>query len=461
MSPVGTARKRKTSRRTATNAAPIKKARLSPKQIRAIARGTARVNIYEGAIRSGKTFSSILAWLAFIAMAPENGELVMVGKNKDSLYRNVFAPIENEPALAMVADHCYYRQGSNVATILGRKVHIIGANDGRAEARIRGMTVAGAYIDELTVLPADFFKQMLGRMSVTGARLFATTNPDSPSHWLKVDYLDKIGATDDEGNPKLPGWRRFHFVLDDNPHLDEDYKNQIKREYTGLWYRRFIEGLWVSAEGAIFDMWDETPFNDPAPAAGGHIIKWSKLPRMQDLLCVGIDYGTTNPTSAILLGLGIDGRLYLIDEYRHEKKMGELGLSDKQLTDKLKEWLNENHLPYDTNLRPKYIIVDPAAASLKTEMHIQGIRNVEDADNSVLYGIRTVASLLGQKLLVTSDRCTGWIKEAPGYSWDPKKQEQGEDAPLKMADHSCDAVRYALTTTERLWRHRLNYSLAA
>jgi PBSX family phage terminase large subunit len=459
---MSTATRRRQKKRTPSlSTAPVRKARLSPKQIRAIARGTERVNIYEGAIRSGKTFSSILAWLAFIAMAPENGELVMVGKNKDSLYRNVFSPIENEPALAMVADHVYYRQGSNVAHILGRKVHIIGANDGRAESRIRGMTVAGAYIDELTVIPEDFFKQMLGRMSVTGARLFATTNPDSPSHWLKVSYLDKLGELDDEGLPKLPGWRRFHFVLDDNPHLDEEYKNQIKREYTGLWYRRFIEGLWVSAEGAIFDCWDDTPFNGASPAAGGHVIKWSKLPRMQDIFCIGIDYGTTNPTSAIMLGLGIDGRLYAIDEWRHEKKLGELGLSDKQLADALKAWLNENHLPYDTTMRPKYVIVDPSAASLKTELHVQGFRNVEDADHEVLYGIRTVASLLSQKLLVTSDRCTGWIKEAPGYSWDPKKQEQGVDAPLKTADHSCDALRYAIVTTERLWRHRLQYDLAA
>jgi PBSX family phage terminase large subunit len=436
-------------------------ATLSPKQIRAIARATARVNIYEGAIRSGKTFSSILAWLAFIAQAPDNGELVMVGKNKDSIYRNVFAPIENEPALAMVADHVHYRQGSNVARILGRKVHIIGANDGRAESRIRGMTVAGAYIDELTVLPADFFKQMLGRMSVTGARLFATTNPDSPSHWLKKDYLDKLERFNEDGTALLPGWRRFHFVIDDNPHLDAEYKDQIKREYTGLWYRRFIEGLWVSAEGAIYDMWDETPFRPEAPAAGGHVIKWSKLPKMQELICVGLDYGTTNPTSAILLGLGIDGRLYAIDEYRHEKKEGELSLSDAQLSGRLKDWLAENHLPYGSSLRARFVIVDPAAASLKTQMRIDGISGIEDADNSVLYGIRTVSSLLAQKLLVTSDRCTGWISEAPGYSWDPKAQEQGEDRPLKVADHSADALRYAVTTTERLWRHRLQYDLAA
>lgn len=454
--------KRRTKKRTPTlSTAPVRKARLSPKQIRAIARGTARVNIYEGAIRSGKTFSSILAWLAFIAQAPENGELVMVGKNKDSIYRNVFAPIENEPALAMVADHVYYRQGSNVAHILGRKVHIIGANDGRAEARIRGMTVAGAYIDELTVIPEDFFKQMLGRMSVTGARLFATTNPDSPAHWLKKNYLDKLDRTDDDGNLVLPGWKRFHFVLDDNPHLDEEYKAQIKREYTGLWYRRFIEGLWVSAEGAVYDMWNDAPFDPANPAAGGHVIKWSKLPKMQELMCVGIDYGTTNPTSAIILGLGIDGRLYFVDEYRHEKKEGELSLSDAQLSAKLKAWLGENHLPYGSTLRAKYVIVDPAAASLKTQMRIDGITGIEDADNSVLYGIRTVSSLLAQKMLIVSDRCTGWNSEAPGYSWDPKAQEQGEDRPLKVADHSMDSGRYSLTTTERLWRHRLSYDLAA
>lgn len=434
---------------------------LSRKQIRAIAEANGRVNIWEGSVRSGKTFSSILAWVAFLAIIPvkgktatklppgvpappTNGELIMVGKNVDSIYRNVFAPIEKDPALAWLAQHVKYKQGANVAWVMGHRVNVIGANDDRAESRIRGMTVAGAYVDEITVLPMNFFKQLLGRMSAAGARLMGTTNPDSPAHWLKVDYLDKLD--------ELPDWRRFHFVMDDNPSLSEEYKDSLKREYTGLWYRRFILGLWVSAEGAIYDMW--------APEEG-HVIPWAKLPEMQDIFAVGIDYGTTNPTAAVMLGLGVDDRLYLIDEWRHDSKEGQLRLTDSELSAGLRAWLDENHLPYTNRLKPTYIIVDPSAASFQAQLRKDGVRGIADADNDVLYGIRTVSSLLSQRVLITTDRCKGWITEAPGYSWDPKASKNGVDKPIKAADHSCDAVRYAVTTTERLWAHRVNYNLAA
>lgn len=440
---------------------------LSDRQITAIANAEGRVNIYEGAIRSGKTFGSILRWLAFVDEAPKNGQLVMIGKNKDSLFRNVFEPIENEPALAMIASQVRYRQGAATAMILGRRVHVIGANDTKAESKIRGMTVAGAYVDEVTVLPADFFKQLLGRMSVTGAKLFGTTNPDSPNHWLKTEYLDKI----DHPDPKvrLTNWRRFHFTIEDNPSLSEEYKDSLKREYTGLWYRRFILGLWVSAEGAIYDMWDAAPFNRETPVDGGHQVAWADLPEMADLLCIGMDYGTTNPTSAIILGLGKDGRLYAVDEFRHVSKDGELRLTDKQLSDRLRAWMDQPHLPESTPekqrsdgfLKPRFIIVDPSAASLQTQLLVDGVHNVENAENDVTYGIRKVASLLSQKMLLISSLCHGLIGEISGYSWDPDAQLKGMDKPLKVADHSCDAIRYAVATTEQLWVNRLRWDLAA
>ncbi|GGJ55740.1 PBSX family phage terminase large subunit [Glutamicibacter ardleyensis] len=440
---------------------------MSDRQITAVANAEGRVNIYEGAIRSGKTFASILRWLAFVITAPPNGQLIMIGKNKDSIFRNVFEPIESEPALNMVAQHVHYRQGSPTARIFGRRVHVVGANDQKAESKIRGMTVGGAYVDEVTVLPVEFFKQLLGRMSVDGAKLFGTTNPDSPSHWLKTEYLDKIDHPDPE--VKLIGWKRFHFTIDDNPSLSDDYKNSLRREYTGLWFRRFILGLWVSAEGAIYDMWDAAQFNRDRPKDGGHLVQWEDLPEMEDLLCVGLDYGTTNPTSAILLGMGIDGRLYAIDEYRHVSKDGEIRLTDKQLSERLISWIGKKHLPDSTPerprddgfLEPRFLIIDPSAASLQTQLLVDGVTNVEHAENDVTYGIRKVASLMSQKLLLVSSLCHGLISELPGYSWDPDEQLKGRDKPLKTADHSCDAIRYAVATTEQMWARRVNYRVAA
>jgi hypothetical protein len=63
-------------------------------------------------------------------------------------------------------------------------------------------------------------------MSVPGAQLFGTTNPDNPAHWVKRRYRDRLD--------QLPDWRSFTFTLDDNPALEQSYKDSVRRDYTGL-----------------------------------------------------------------------------------------------------------------------------------------------------------------------------------------------------------------------------------
>lgn len=453
-------------------AAGLADCRLSPKQLRSIGEADGRVNLWEGSIRSGKTHASLLAFLCFIALEPHGGELVIIGKNRDSVYRNVFRPFEEAPGLSAFKDVVHYRSGAPTAYILGREVHIIGANDAKAEAKLRGMTVVGAYVDEVTVLPFEFFKQLLGRMSVRGAKLFGTTNPDSPAHWLKVTYLDNLH--------KLPDWRRWHFTLDDNPGLERAYIDALKREFTGLWYKRFILGLWVAAEGAIFDMWDPDV----------HTMPWDDLPRMQRLLAIGIDHGTTNASTALLLGLSAEeqmygtpaSRLYLVDEWRYDPAkaaVGTLGedfgqvqrLAPSELARRFRAWTTRPHLPYATKLRPEYTFIDPAATAFRQELYRPADTTLEPyitrlANNSVGNGIARIATLLTEHHLVVAapternpDRgCAGFIAEAPGYSWDEKKSAEGVDEPIKVADHSLDGGRYAIESSEALWAGEIRWN---
>lgn len=411
---------------------------ISPKQHHFLRHSTQRVNILEGSIRSGKTIASLLRWLIYTTRAPLGGELVMIGRTRDAVWRNCIAPLQNPNLFSAAANHVIGNYGAPTVTILGRKVHILGASDAKAEKVIRGMTVAGSYVDEVTVVPEEFFTQLLGRMSVPGAKLFGTSNPDSPSHWLKRKFLDRIS--------QLHDWASWHFTLDDNPALTDEYKNSIRSEFTGLWYRRFIQGEWVAAEGAIYDMWD--------PAK--HVIPWDQLPPMSRLLGVGIDYGTTNATAATILSLGEDNHLYLVDEWRYDAVRAQARLTDAQISHRLREWLNQPHLPHLNHLVPEWTIVDPAAASFKVQLTDDGIHNVINGDNNVLYGIRTIASLLATEKLTVSDRCKGFINEVTGYSWDPKATAAGEDKPIKTADHSLDAARYAIATTETNWRGHLD-----
>jgi PBSX family phage terminase large subunit len=416
---------------------------MSDKQLTSMRQSNGRVCIWEGSIRSGKTITALLRWLIYCATAPRGGELVMVGRTRDSVWRNMVAPLQDRDLFGPIADHIIGNYGAPTVSILGRRVHILGASDAKAEKVIRGMTVAGACVDEVTTIPEEFFTQLLGRMSVTGAQLFGTTNPDNPAHWLKRKFLDRL--------THLPDWRSWKFTLDDNPSLDPDYVASIRREYTGLWYRRFILGDWVAAEGAIFDMWDPDT----------HIVPWESLPQMNRLLGVGVDFGTTNATAGLLLGIAHvfdqygsrkDSKLYLIDEYRYDPAHQQARKTNEQLSRELRDWMRSDHLPYKTHLEPEWVFLDPAAASFQVQLQADGLSNVRHADNSVAYGIGTMASLLSSGHLHTTTRTPGFNQEAPGYSWDAKETAKGNDKPVKVADHSLDGGRYVVTSTEAAWR---------
>lgn len=414
---------------------------LSPKQVLSCRESTARINIWEGSVRSGKTIASLLRWLLYVATSTVRGELVVVSRTRDSAARNAFAPLMDPELFGPVSSLLQYTAGAPTATVLGRAVWVLGPSDVKSEKILRGLTCAGAYVDELTLLREDFFTQLLNRLW-EGAKLFGTTNPDNPAHWLKTKFLDRLD--------QLPDWRSWKFLLDDNPALSEERKAAIRRENTGLFYRRNVLGEWVAAEGAIYDSWDPNV----------HVVRHDDLPPIAELIAVGVDCGTTNPTHAILLGISAEAipRLVVVDEWRYVAGAAGVRWTDSQLSAGLRGWpsrLEAEHLQ-----SPRWLFLDPAAASFSTQLRADHVPGLANADNDVTSGIRTVANLIGGERLVVSDRCTALINEIPGYSWDPKATLKGEDKPIKVADHGLDALRYAVTTSERYWHHRLN-TLAA
>lgn len=410
---------------------------MSRKQIMAIGTPPLRVNVWDGSVRSGKTFSELFVMIDGIRTYTGEGAIVIFGKNRDSVYRNIFEPIENQEAFAPIRKYIRYRQGAATAHVFGKRVHVIGANDEGSESRLRGMTIGRSYGDELTVLNRSFFKQLLARMSVAGATCHVTTNPDSPAHWLKTEYLSRIPGCihynpDTPPEKQLTTWRYWHFTMDDNPSLTDEYKQALKSEYTGLWYKRFIQGLWVSAEGAIYDTWDEDTMT----------IAQEDMPDIARVLALGIDYGTTHPTRGQLLGLGADNRLYMLDEW-HPTRMTDAKLS-ADLWDKRREWEARGW-------SPEFTYVDPAAASFKMQLFEDGHPDVTRADNKVIDGIRTMASLLDNGQLLISKTCTELIKELPGYRWDDKASTKGEEKPIKELDDAADSARYSVFSSRWQW----------
>lgn len=373
----------------------------------------ARINVLVGAVRSGKTFVSLMRWLSYIQEAPQ-GNLVMIGRTATTIKHNII-----DELCDFIGTDAKYYIGKNELNIWGRRIYLVGASDERAETKIRGSTFSGAYVDEGTLIPESFLTMLLSRLSIPDAKLFITTNTDSPFHWLKKNYLDRK----EELNLKI-----WNFGLDDNPSLTEQFKHDLKLEYRGLWYKRYIDGDWCLAQGTIYDFFDESL----------HTIMYEPG-RAREYL-VGVDYGTTNPCAFILFGYNTEHypNIWAEKEYYYDSSKHNRQKTDSEYAEDLKRFIEGYAI--------KGIYIDPSAASFKLECQRIDIRNIYDAENEVLDGIRFVGSLFNKGMLKICKSCPNLIKEMQSYVWDQKSKDRGKDEPLKANDHLCDASRYALFT---------------
>ncbi len=246
----------------------MSKQMLSEKQKRFLKDDLHRINLLYGSVRSGKTWISLLKWAIWIGQQAQDKQFLMVGKTITTLKRNCLVLLEE-----LIGDNITYSISQKKAVIFGRTVWLEGANDERSESKIRGMTLMGVYIDELTQIPQDFYLMALSRLSEKGAVFLATTNPDHPKHYVKTEIID---------NDKLDK-QVIKFLLDDNIFLDETYKDNLKKEYTGVYYSRFIEGNFVRAEGVIF--------RDFADNTEKYIIDRKDVPKDLKNFSVGFDIG--------------------------------------------------------------------------------------------------------------------------------------------------------------------------
>lgn len=383
---------------------------LSEKQLLSLTDSDARINIWEGAVRSGKTYISLWRWLKELTYGPP-GEYCMITRTYDTFKRNILPQLMQ---LIGVRDVRHY-SGKRELVIFNKKIHIVGADDERSESKIRGATFCSAYVDETTIIPETVFRMLISRCCMGKSKIFATTNPDSPYHWLKRDYLD--------GNPDVKNWK---FTLDDNPQLTEDEKAYLKRQYKGIWFQRFIEGRWVQAEGAIYDFFDTSL----------HVIDFP--PGSAQSYIVGVDYGTINACSYVLIGINRSRypNMWVEKVYYWDSKVKQRQKTDSEYAEDLTKFVSGYNV--------KAIYIDPSAASFKLELSRAGISNLYDAENEVIDGIRLVSNLLSNGTLKICRNCDILIKEIQGYVWDAKCAKTGVDKPSKEQDHACDALRYAI-----------------
>lgn len=371
-----------------------------------------RINLLEGSVRSGKTWISLVLWAFWIATMPRNGNYLMVAKTLTSLRRNCLDLLQE----LVGTKYFSYSLSKKEARLFGRLIYLEGVNDARAESKIRGMTLQGAYCDELTLFTEDFFAMLLSRLSRPSAKLIATTNPDSPMHWLKVKYMDRAN----ELNMMI-----MRFLIEDNTFLAPEYVENLKHEYTGVFYDRYILGLWVVAEGRVYPMFTDDP---------DRFILHGTTAGMDGQFYVSIDYGTVNPTAMQLWCVRGKEAVLIRESYFDSRREG------YQKTDE------EHYAALEELTRGYYIrrvIVDPSAASFIETIRRHGKFYVWEAENSVINGIRVTGTLLNSGMIKIHESCEDTIREFGLYRWDEKKHE---DAVIKENDHAMDAMRYFCAT---------------
>lgn len=369
-----------------------------------------RINLLEGSVRSGKTWISLVLWAFWIATMPRDRNYLMVAKTLTSLRRNCLDLLQTLVGTRNFTYSLSKKEGS----LFGRRVYLEGVNDARAESKIRGMTLQGAYCDEVTLFTEDFFTMLLSRLSAPGAKLIGTTNPDNPNHWLMQKYINRKDELD---------MLVLKFLIDDNPYLDPGYIANLKREYTGVFYDRYIRGLWVVAEGLIY----------PDAAQGKYTVP-DDPDRKYTQYYISVDYGTINPCSMGLWGL-CDGIWYRIRESYFDSRKEMRQLTDEEHYTRLEKLAG--------NLPIRAVIVDPSAASFIETIRRHRKFHVRPADNAVLDGIRATATAMQTGKIKICACCTNTLAEFAAYRWDEKA---AEDKPIKENDHAMDDIRYFVRT---------------
>lgn len=371
--------------------------------------------IADGAIRSGKTLSMSLSYVIWAMTNFNQQNFGMCGKTIGSFRRNVlfWLKLMLKSRGYKVVDH----RADNLIEITKENTtnffYIFGGKDERSQDLIQGITLAGCFFDEVALMPESFVNQATGRCSVDGSKFWFNCNPDGPYHWFKVNWIDKQV----EKNILY-----LHFTMDDNLSLSEKIKARYRSMYSGVFYQRYIKGLWVVAEGVIYDMFDKTK----------HIVE-SITDLLKDTYYVSCDYGTQNATVFLLWCKNREGKWICVKEYYYSGRDEVNQKTNTQYADDLKEFLG--------NIKPKAIIIDPSAASFIAELKKRGYK-IKKAKNDVIDGIRFVASLLNKEEIAFSKECKNTILEFNSYIWDVKASEKGEDKPIKQHDHAMDAVRY-------------------
>jgi PBSX family phage terminase large subunit len=377
--------------------------------------------ICDGAVRSGKTSIMSVSFVEWAMRCFNKTKFGICGKTVDSAIKNIIVPLISMTWIQQRYSVKWRRAEKILELQCGEVLNffeVFGGKDESSYTLIQGRTLGGIFLDEVALMPESFVNQALARCSVNGARFWFNCNPSTPQHWFNVNWIKQA---------KEKNACYLHFNLEDNPSLSEKTLQMYKTMYSGIFYKRYILGEWVSADGLIYTMFNADKHVreiDPGECEGEYY--------------VSCDFGIQNATVFLLWRKLKGSNVWAcIDECYYSGRETKVEKTVSGLVEMLKDMLKD--------VKPKKIIVDPSAVALITELRKNGYR-IQRANNDVLNGISIVSNLLEHDRLIFSPKCENTIREFGLYSWDTKAADRGEDVPVKVSDHAMDSLRYFVMT---------------
>lgn len=377
--------------------------------------------IADGAIRSGKTLSMAFSFVMWAMNTFSEQNFAMCGKTIGSFRRNVV------PFLKLILwGRGYKVQDSRTENLLiiskGKKVnyfYIFGGKDERSQDLIQGITLAGVFFDEVALMPQSFVNQATGRCSVYGSKFWFNCNPDSPEHWFKKEWIDKA---------KEKRLVYLHFTMDDNLSLTERIKERYRSMYAGVFFNRFILGLWVVATGIVFG-----EYNPEVHKISRKQLEENIQKNLYKEFIGGVDWGYSNEMAAGVWGVTRNNNFHLIWEYY---KKG-------QLTQDVSNWLQDKQRVLGKKFN--YIFCDSAEPDRIQEL-INDNLNAYLAEKAISAGLNTVKSGFKNNEILICEDCVSTENELLTLRWAEEGEKgYGDDTKFIGKDHACDGIlRYAI-----------------
>lgn len=361
--------------------------------------------LLEGAIRSGKSYIAVLMFLIYTQRGKNRDRMHMItGRNLLVMEKELLSTFEQ--AANDIGVHYRYNRSAGQVHINGVKYFVVAGHDHNSAKRIQSLTAGCALMDEVALVPQDFFEMAVSRLTFDDSKIIATCNPEGNRHWLKVNWIDENKVD-----------RRYRFTLDDNPMLGEKAKQRYDEIFSGVFHERNIMGKWSSPEGAIYKTYNKAPRVDF---------------RQIQYYDVGVDYGIKSVTAYVKVGWLYGGGAIVTDCYTYsgEDKVK----TDQALVTDLIDFVGKDDV--------RLCLIDPSASSFIAELAKRPKTfTYRFADNKVKPGIKEVLNGLetGRLSVLNTTNNQHLFDEFELYEWNPKK----DDEPIKEHDHHCDALRYA------------------